>query len=205
MTIERRNALVALVPDDAPTPMVDVGADHGLVAQALGCWATERMPDRRSSAPLPWIIADGLRPFRRVGTAIIAGMGAHRILDLLDHAPPLEVLVVHAPDRPPMLRQGLNQRGWRIEAERLAPEAGQYAVTMRARPGVPHPDDLWLHHGPVLLRQPTDPNGWIVAHLRQQLAWFEHLSITLAATAPERSVWAMTHRDFLQERLAERL
>lgn len=161
MTSPRHEALIALCAD-APRPIVDVGADHGIVARAVGGVPTERLP-RRAAGPGPYVIADGLAPFRDVGTAVIAGMGARRISEILDgHRP--KMLVLHAQDDPIVLRRWLAAHGWRIEREVLAPEAGGYAEIIRAVPGDEATTGAILDLGPRLSDDPLLEPCWRRRH-----------------------------------------
>jgi tRNA A22 N-methylase len=161
---ERRNLLVHMTPD-APF-VVDVGADHGHVAHALGAVATERLPHRAGRQDVPWVIANGLRPFREVDVAIVAGMGALTICGILAAAPKPHVVVLHCPDDPPTLRVWLAQNGWRIEAEGLAAEANRYAEVIRAVPGIEPSSGLVLEYGPCLSQDPLwrDHLSQLVGH-----------------------------------------
>lgn len=142
--------------------IVDVGADHGHVAHALGAIATERRAHRRGRPDVPWVVADGLAPFREVPVAIIAGMGAMRIAGILDRGPRPQVLIAHAQDDPPTLRRYLASHGWRIDAEALAPEGNRYAEVIRAVPGEETATGVELDLGPRLVHT-EDP--WLVPHL----------------------------------------
>ncbi len=195
----RLQAILALCPRDRL--VIDVGADHGKVAAALGGIATERAlrPGRHPGAP--WVVADGLKPFRAVPAAVIAGMGALRILRILDAGPRPEVAVLHAPDDPPALRCGLARAGWRIDAERLAPEAGRWAEVIRATPGAEPAEGLWLHYGPRLLAG-DDPH--LRAHLQHLRRWADGLASRTRDAAPARSARFRQHAAFLAARLAER-
>lgn len=190
MTNPRRDAILALVPSDRL--VIDVGADHGYVASALGAIATERMPHRAGSATRRWVIADGLRPFRQVEVAVIAGMGARTIRRILEAGPRPDVLVAHAQDDPPLLRRYLASSGWRIEAERLAPEARGYAQVVRATAGTERATDLYLHFGPRLL-EGDDPH--LEAYVRREARRW--LGIARAAESGPRHREAQERADFL--------
>ena len=161
----RHQALIGLVPA-ADGLVVDVGADHGYVAAALGAVAVERMPRRIAGgrAGNRWVIADGLRPFRRVSVAVIAGMGADRIVGIAHAGPIPEVVVAHADDDPGRLRTAMKPLGWRVDAEVAAPEGRRWAEVVRfVRGDEPaRPARLWM--GPRLLEQ-DDPR------LRDFWAW----------------------------------
>lgn len=153
--MNRLDQLVAFARE-GPPPYLDVGADHAYVARALGGIAVERLPRRRAGGDVKWVIADGLRPFRDVGTAVIAGMGADRIAEILANAPRPSRIVVHAPEDPHRLRLHLAALGWRIVAEALSPEGSSFAEVIAAVPGTEPTSGARLRLGPFLLLG-TDP------------------------------------------------
>ena len=183
---DRRALLVALCPPGEV--VVDVGADHGHVARALGAIATERQPERiavRGSER--WVIADGLRPFRRVDVAVIAGMGANTIARILANGPRPGHALLHAQDDPPALRRWLAANGWRIAREGLAREAGRFAEVILATAGEERAAGLALDYGPRLLVE-GDPS--LVAHLEQIEGWLAGLlRATEGRAAPRRREW----------------
>lgn len=195
----RRRVIVAMAGDR--TPIIDVGADHGRVAAALGAIATERMPRRRGRADVRWVIADGLRPFRRVGTAIIAGMGARTIARILTAGPRPEIAVLHAQDEPGWLRCWLAGHGFAIDAEALAPEGNGFAEVVRAVPGAEPAVGLPLFYGPRLLAS-ADPH--LRPHLERQLAIETSIAATTAGRDPVAHATALGRVSFLRERLAAR-
>lgn len=192
----RRAVLQALCP--AGHVVVDVGADHGLVAQAVGAFASERTPHLVTPrAGVSWIVANGLAPFRRVDVAIIAGMGARSIARILEAGPTPLAVVLHAQDDPRALRQWLARSGWRIDAEQLAPEGRGFAEVIRAFRGQEPSTGLRLELGPVLLES-DDP--WLSAHLDLQIARYAAIANATRGRAPEAYANAAARRDFLQER-----
>lgn len=195
----RRAAILGLCPRGGV--MVDVGADHGHVAAALGAVATERQLRRIGRRDVPWVVADGLRPFRRVDLAVIAGMGARTIAGILEAGPRPAVAVLHAQDDPPVLRRWLAAHGWRIDAEALAPEAGRFAEVIRAVPGEEDAQGPWLDFGPRLLAG-SDP--YLRDHLLELWTWYDGLARSTADRAPERSARFRAQADFLRDRLADR-
>lgn len=146
----RHRLLVHMCPD-VPY-IIDVGADHGYVAERLGAIASERMPHRRGATPVPWVVADGLKPYKRADAAIIAGMGASKIIDIVSHAPEIPTLILHATDNPAQLRRYLAAHNWRICDEQLAPEANAYAEVLRVTRGQETASGLYLDFGPILTR-----------------------------------------------------
>lgn len=198
MNVNRRDVILRLVPTDRGT-VIDVGADHAEVARALGAIATEREPHRARRSGVPWVIADGLSCFRAVPVACIAGMGARTILGILDAGPRPDVLVAHAQDDPEMLRVGLAARGWRIEAEALAPEAQGFAAVLRAVPGRESATGFTLAFGPRLL-QHGDP--FLDAALDLQRARWARVAEDTRAAAPEVCADASARVAFLDARRA---
>jgi tRNA A22 N-methylase len=190
---DRRALLVSMCP--LGDVVVDVGADHGHVARSLGAIATERAPERIAvRGEGPWVVADGLRPFRRVDVAVIAGMGAHTILGILAAGPRPARALLHAQDDPPTLRLGLAAAGWRIEREGLAREAGRFAEVILAAPGAETAEGLELEYGPRLLGG-DDP--LLQLHLRQLLGWLDGvLEQTRGRDVARRADWEV-RRAFL--------
>ena len=187
---------------DDPGILIDVGADHGHVAAAVGAVATERMPGRTGRSDVPWVIADGLAPFRHVDTAIIAGMGAKTILGILDRGPrPRRSVLVHAPDDPPALRVGLAARGWRIDAEALAPEARRHAEVIRAVPGPETATGAMLALGPRLLKG-RDPH--LKAHLVQLRGYFSTITRATAGRDPEKHLRFSERLSLVERVLSDR-
>ncbi len=177
---------------------VDVGADHGRIAQQIGAIATERMPHRKSGARVPWVIADGLRPFARVDGVVIAGMGANTIARILDEGPRPGWAVLHAQDDPVTLRHWLADHGFAIEAEALAEEAGRYAEISRVRPGEESARGRWLSFGPRLLR---DGHPLLLDHLEELRDYYRGLAErTRGHDVHERYAG---HVEFLAARIAE--
>lgn len=150
---DRRAAIVALVAawDGAKRVVIDVGADHGHVAHALGAIASERGPGRTGRTDVPWAIADGLAGFRPADVAVIAGMGFRTIAGILERGPQPACAVLHCPDDPQSLRLWLGAHGWRIDDETLAREGKRFAEVIRAVPGIERHEGEALALGPILL------------------------------------------------------
>jgi tRNA A22 N-methylase len=150
---ERLRALADLVPPGAPgRVIVDVGADHGHLAAALGAIAVERDAGRPGvGTRTPWVLADGLAPFRHVDVAVLAGLGARTIAAVLRRGPRPDVVVAQAPDDPPRLRRLLAADGWRVDTETLARERHRIVEITRFVPGTETTPEPWLGLGPRLL------------------------------------------------------
>ena len=189
----RTDLVLSLIPPGRT--VIDVGADHGYVAASVGGIATERQPHRRGRVAVRWVVADGLAPFREVDCAVIAGMGAATIEGILDRGPRPAVAILHAPDDPQRLRRAIAARGYRIDAEGLAPEGNRYAEVLRVIPGVEPATGLPLEYGPLLLRA-GDP--WLVPHLAHHLAFHRDLAARVAIAAPDRAEDSTRRADFLE-------
>ena len=197
--LARRRVILDLVPRGRH--VIDVGADHGHVAAALGAIATERMPHRRGRTDVRWVVADGLAPFRTVDVAVIAGMGAATIEGILTRGPRPAVAVLHPPDDPQRLRVWLAANGWCIDAEALAPEGNRFAEVVRAVPGVETATGLTLAYGPRLLAG-SDP--WLVPHLTHHAEWNEGLAAQVGDKAPAVRDAALERARFLHLQLRAR-
>ena len=189
---DRRALIVRLCPADVH-PRVDVGADHGHVARAIGAVATEQMPSRMGRSDIPWVIADGLAPFREVGLAVVTGMGALTIAGVLARGPAPRVAVVHATDDPPRLRQWAARHGWRIEAEGLAREGERFAEVIRLVPGVEAATGLELEFGPRLLE--GDP--LLGPHLLWKRRWLAGIQGATRGRSESKYIWASERMDFI--------
>ena len=197
---KRLEVVTGLVP--AGVVCIDVGADHGHVAQQLGAIATERRPHRAGRRDVSWVIADGLRPFREVEFATICGMGARTIHRILESGPrPTRGVVVHAQDDPPLLRSLLASHGWRIDAEALAPEAGRYAEVIRAVPGQEEAGGECLFFGPRLVES-EDP--FLEAHLRQVHNYWSSIAQKTEGAAPDVHAAACRRVRYLEDVLVRR-
>lgn len=181
--------------------IVDVGADHGHVAHAVGAVGLEREPQRIGRPDVPWVVGDGLSCFVDVDTAIIAGMGALTIAGILERGPAPARAIVHAPDDPPTLRLELDRLGWQIVEERLAPEARRFAEVLHIVPGSNDAKGLWLELGPRLLLG-DDP--LLEPHLRHLGRWYAQIAKATRESAPDKFAWAEERRAFIAERMAER-
>lgn len=195
----RRDVLVRFA-SDGPEPRVDVGADHGWVAEALGCIATERRPNRRARSYDTWVVCDGLDAFGPMGTAVIAGMGAKTIARIISRAPTVQRYVLHAQDDPPALRRWLAGHGFRIVTEGLAPEARRFAEVVVAEPGDESTAGLELAFGPVLQRRDV---AHATSHFTQLHAYYAGLA-KKTATHPAVHARFTSARDHLAGWLEER-
>ena len=197
----RREAILALARPHARGVVVDVGCDHGIIAAALGAIGVERRSRRLPArGDVPLVVADGLKPFARVDLAVICGMGPSAILEILAAGPRPAAAVAHSPQHAASLRRGLAAAGWRIDAERLAPEGGRYAEVMRLLPGEEAAEGYELAFGPRLL-DGGDPH--LLAHARQLRGWHAGLATSVPPSAPIASSSAgwVAWLDALIERL----
>ncbi len=188
----RRDVIISLVPPGRT--VVDVGCDHGHTARALGAIGTERRTHRLPRyRDLRLVVADGLRCFRAVDVAIITGIGAWQIGRILSEGPRPAVAVVHAPDRPAWLRRWCADNGWRIDAERLAPEGRRYAEVMRVVPGVEPHTGLELAFGPFIVRDPL-----VRQHAEQLLGYWTDFHRRVGPRNAEKGAEAVAWCTFLR-------
>ncbi len=189
----RREAILSLVPRGRL--VVDVGCDHGHTSRALEAIGTERRRHRlpRYREGLRLVVADGLRCFSRVEVAVITGIGAHEIGRILSDGPTPEVAVLHAPDRPAALRRWCAANGWRIDAERLAPEGRRFAEVMRVVRGVEPSSGMELAFGPKLRGDPLLPQ-----HAAQLLGYWSGVLARVGPHSPAMAAEARAWLGFLE-------
>lgn len=186
---------MALCPRAPGWVVVDVGADHGHVAHALGAIAVERAPNRIGRRDVPWVVCDGLAAFRGVDVAVVAGMGARTIAGILARGPrPTRAAVVHAADDPQLLRITLAGQGWRIDAERLAREGRRIVEVMRIVPGDEPSRGLSLRFGPRLL---ADGDPLLAEHLAAEHRRCAAVADRTAGRDPERHAEYASRARFL--------
>jgi len=188
----RRQAILSLVPPG--DIVVDVGCDHGYVTDALGAIGVERFPHRLPARRAgPRVICDGLGCFARVDVAILTGLGAAEIARILEAGPTPGIAVLHAPDRPGWLRTWCAAHGWRIDAERLAPEHGHFAQVLRVVPGVEPHQGLLLEFGPLLKDDPLFPD-----HVADRTRWWTRQLARTEGRDDAKAAQARAWVDFLQ-------
>ena len=173
---------------------MEIGCDHGHIARALDAIGTERRPHRLPRRrDIRLVVADGLLPFRDVAVAVISGIGAWQISRILQAGPLPATAVLHAPDRPGWLRCWCAEHGWRIEAERLVPEARGFAEVFRVARGQEPHRGLLLEFGPLLLNDPLLP-----AHAAYQCAHWQRILHQTSERAPDRAAHAARWVGFLE-------
>lgn len=195
-------------------PMADIGTDHALVPVWL------RLHDR-----VPWAVAgdraigplraaaqtvarygateialrhgDGLHVLvpGEVATVAIAGMGAHRIVGLLDRAPDhvhrLERLVLQPNSEWAWCRRTIMERGWSLVDETLTAEGGHFFLTLAidptCRPSQEDVTDLDFELGPWLRRRRTPTfDAWIATQVRDLDHTLAQLPESVHADHPRR-------------------
>ncbi len=191
----RREVIVGLVPPGRQ--VIEVGCDHGHTAAALGAIATERRVHRLPRrGDLRLVVADGLLPFRTVDVVVITGIGAWEIGHILSCGPTPRMAVIHAPDRPAALRRWCKRNGWRIDAERLAPEGRRFAEVMRVVPGDEPHEGLALAFGPKLTGDPLLP-----AHTRQLESYWSRVLERVHGRNEAKAAEARAWLEFLAAKL----
>ncbi len=172
----RREVIVGLVPPGRQ--VIEVGCDHGHTAAALGAIATERRVHRLPRrGDLRLVVADGLLP-------------------ILSCGPTPRMAVIHAPDRPAALRRWCKRNGWRIDAERLAPEGRRFAEVMRVVPGDEPHEGLALAFGPKLTGDPLLP-----AHTRQLESYWSRVLERVHGRNEAKAAEARAWLEFLAAKL----
>jgi len=170
MLSPRLAAIASLVPEGSV--VADVGAGHGLLADALlrsgRCLrviALDASPHELPQAGLDRRWGDGLAPLKPedgVDTAIVAGLGGAAIAGIVGRRPSgLTILrwILQPQTEAALLRASLLGSGLSLVDERLVEDAGRFYPILVASPGAGAPasfpgltaEDV-LEAGPCLLR-----------------------------------------------------
>lgn len=179
MQIKLNERLLAVAKLVLPgRPAADIGTDHSYLPVYLvvngvcpAVIATEKARGPFDNAcQLVELLSLGRKIDMRLGpgltvlkpgeaaTISIAGMGGRVIRDILDSSPEVAAasqrLVLQPQKNAPLLRQYLQQSGWRIVAEDIAFDHGFYYEVMAAEPGTMQLTEEEALFGPCLLGQP---------------------------------------------------
>lgn len=190
----RRELIISLVPNIRP--IVEVGCNHGYIADALDAIGTEQRPYQLMNLPRRKVVADGLSCFKKLGTVIIAGIGAYEIARILSEGPQIEYAVLHAPDRPGWLRVWCADNGFKIDKEALAPEAKRFAEVIGVVPGIETHKGFDLEFGPLLGNDP-----YIKAHIQERLLWWKNSYKKVAEHSATKASLSIKWIHFLEQRL----
>lgn len=186
--VNRLQTVANLIPCGT-TVVADIGYDHGRlisllsrqrpeirvigVERQLGAakrfWNSNRLP-AQVQARIRLIHGDGFEVLgtQTVETAVLAGLGERRIVDILDAAPQvvarLTRLVLAPLGTAAVLRPYLRARSWAVVEERLVVERGRFYQIFAACPGKAEtdPDTWWFGTQLFEQRHPLLP-----AYLRQ--------------------------------------
>lgn len=144
MKNKRLAKIAAMVPTDSS--VVDIGCDHGYLAiylkQEKKCprviasdinenalsMAKKNIKNAKLSRKIPCVLSNGLEkiPIEQVDTAIIAGMGTHTILKILEHpkAEKIKTFILQSNNDYELLRSKMEEKGYRILEEGYIEEKG---------------------------------------------------------------------------------
>lgn len=175
----RLRAVADAIPPRAR--VADVGTDHaqllawlrraGRIDRAIGIDVVsgplrqaQRTLDAAGTPDVELRCGDGLTPLRpgEVDTAVLAGMGGPKIIELVDAAPAvvdgLQTLVLQPNTDWTAVRRWIAGHRWPLRDEQLVEDRGKFYVVLVVRPR-PQVDPGWtddeLVLGPRLLREPT--------------------------------------------------
>ncbi len=149
--------------------VLDIGTDHGLVLKSafekgyikqaiatdLRDMPLQSAKNNLKNYPVNFIISDGFLALREpFDVAIIAGMGAHLINDILDHRPyGTYDLILQANDKVHLLRRYLMDHGLKITDEWVIHDHFYYVI-IKATQGVMQLTDDDILVGPMLKTKP---------------------------------------------------
>jgi tRNA (adenine22-N1)-methyltransferase len=149
--------------------VLDIGTDHGLVLlkafekgyikEAIATDLREKplkqAEKNLKNYPVTYILSDGFLTVKNpFDLAIIAGMGAYLIADIMNQAPEgNQVYILQANDKIDMLREYLGSHGFKIIDEYLVQDRFFYVILKVIR-GVMLLNEEDLYLGPILKNKP---------------------------------------------------
>jgi tRNA (adenine22-N1)-methyltransferase len=186
MISRRLLALAGLCPRKGS--LVDIGSDHGLLPRYLldqgfhqPLYATElsdasfkQLKAKLHDLPISVYQADGLTDLPAdIQTVVIAGMGGHLIVTILNHNLTLlnsiQTLVL-APQRDiALVRNWLQRHGWAITDENFIFEQDQPYPMFKAEKGPMNLTEITAEFGPILVHKPNqDFLQWLSVEITLQ-------------------------------------
>lgn len=149
--------------------VLDIGTDHGfvlaqafenkLIKSAIASDLREKPLNQAKKTlkdyPVEYVISDGFQQIKSdFDLAIIAGMGAYLITDIMDHAPQgKQTYLLQANDKIEILREYLMNKGFKIIDEYVIEDKFFYVILKVIRGDmVLYDEDIYL--GPVLKQKP---------------------------------------------------
>lgn len=167
---------------------LDIGTDHGLVlktaldlghiqkgiASDIGQLPLSRAQKNLQGYPVDFVLSDGFSNIEQLfDLAIIAGMGAFLMAEILEHAPTNAITYILQPnDKPEALRRDLCRLGFLINDEFVVKDK-YFHVIIKAERGLMSCSEEDLLLGPVL------------RHKREAKPYYQHKKKQLESILPK--------------------
>jgi len=155
MKSKRLEQIAQMVPETSS--VVDIGCDHGYLAiylkQIKKCpfvmasdinknalaIAKKNIKSAHLQKEIPCILSNGLEqiPIDNIDTAIIAGMGTHTILKILENpkAKKIKTWILQSNNDYTLLRQKMQEKNYKIVEEKYVEEKGHDYFIIKYQPG----------------------------------------------------------------------
>lgn len=160
LTNQRLTAVCGCIP--ACSVFADVGCDHGLVSEyvaknrlaktILACDISEKCLKKAKALlceydNVSYHVADGLKGVQKVDVAVICGMGAKTIVDILSALDYKPYLILGAQKNIETLRLWLCKNGYAIDKDFVIEEDGIYYDIICAKEGKSEIDEVGAYYG----------------------------------------------------------
>ena len=160
LTNQRLKAVCSLIPQCEV--FADVGCDHGLVSEfvlknklskkVFACDISEKCLQKAKALLYPYdnvefFVADGLKGVQKVDVAVICGMGAYTIINILSALDYKPYLILGAQKNVESLRYFLAQNGYMIEKDIVVEEDGIFYDIICAKQGEMDIDEISAYEG----------------------------------------------------------
>lgn len=149
--------------------VVDIGTDHGYLAiylkEEIKCQnviasdistsalnaAKKNIKAQNLTSQIPCLLSNGFEkiPIKKIDTAIIAGMGTHTILEILNHpkSQELKKIIVQSNNDFELLRRNMKKQGYALKKEAYVEEKGHPYFIMEYQKGEDFLTEIELKYG----------------------------------------------------------
>lgn len=174
---KRLEAISTFVPNGAN--VIDIGCDHGILSIYLYQLKTINKiiasdvnknalnnaikNIKKNNVPIETRLGNGLDVLKKsdnIDTVVIAGMGAHTIVEILnnniDKLDNVSSIIIQSNNKIDFLRKEMSKLNYIVSDEEIIFEGGNYYIIVKFSKGKKKYTDAELHFGPILIKKNSD-------------------------------------------------